>query len=74
MKNLFFTVAVAMSVICFSACGNNSGGSDNGTPSSTNVTNPPDNSSATNPSLADTAYSPDSTKVRKDTMNKALKR
>jgi hypothetical protein len=50
-------VSVAATALCFAARGNNSTSSKNTIDSSANVTNPPDNSSATNPSLADTAYS-----------------
>jgi len=58
MKKVFLMIAVATTTIVFASCGNNSAGSGTGTgDSSANVTKPPDNSSATNPSLADTAYS-----------------
>ncbi len=57
MKKIFLVLSIAAASLYFGACGNNSAGSKSATDSSANVTNPPDNSSATNPSVADTAYS-----------------
>ena len=74
MKKLNFIAAVAISAILITSCGNNNGGSattsdSTKTDSSATLIPPPDNNSATNPSLADTAFSKnDSTKdgMKKD--------
>lgn len=67
MKKVSFFLTVAITAIVFAACGNNKGtGTNNTDSSSANMTKPADNSSATNPSVADTAYSNDSTKMKKD--------
>jgi hypothetical protein len=73
MKKLHFIAALAVSTIIVTACDNNNAGSDtNKTDSSANVIPPPDNSSATNPSLADTNYSKnnDTSGLRKDSLKK----
>ncbi len=58
MKKLFLMTAIAGASFFFAACGNNSADANKITgDSSANVVKPSDNSSATNPSVADTAYS-----------------
>jgi hypothetical protein len=58
MKKLHLLLIVAIASITFAACGNNNTGSGaSTTDSSANVTKPATNSDATNPSVADTAYS-----------------
>ncbi len=50
---------LAAGVLWISSCGNDTGTHNNqetGSDSSSSVVTPPDNSSATNPSMADTAY------------------
>jgi hypothetical protein len=68
MKKLHLILAFAISASLVTACANNAGSDTNKTDSSANVTPPPDNSSATNPSLADTNYSKnqDSSGMKKD--------
>lgn len=70
MKKFNFISAVPLAVtVFFASCGNASDAKDNKkTDSSQSVLPPPaDNSQATNPSLADTAYSRmDTTTTRKD--------
>jgi PBP1b-binding outer membrane lipoprotein LpoB len=64
MKKLHLLAVLAVSAMLVTACGNSSTTDETRTDSSTNVIPPPDNSSATNPSMADTAYShSDSTKT-----------
>jgi predicted small secreted protein len=64
MKKFQVLAVLAISGMLITACANNSTTEGAGTDSSTNVIPPPDNSSATNPSMADTAYShSDSTKT-----------
>lgn len=58
MKKLPLLLIVAIASISFGACGNNNAGPGTSTTdSSANVTKPATNSDATNPSVADTAYS-----------------
>jgi hypothetical protein len=64
MKNVYFILAIA--AITFVSCGNNASSDKSKVDSSAAVTNPPDNSAATNPSLADTLYNKDSTRVKRD--------
>jgi len=64
MKKIYFVLAITAAV--FTSCGNNPDSTKAKTDSSAAVTNPPDNSAATNPSLADTLYNKDSTKMKKD--------
>jgi hypothetical protein len=68
MKKIFFSLAVAAAAIVFASCGNNNAGTgtSKNDSSSENMTKPASNSDATNPSVADTAYSNDSTKMKKD--------
>ena len=71
MKKLFIIASIATATFTFTACGGN--GTDTSgakTDSSSSVVHPPDNNSATNPSLADTAYSKDSTSMKKDSIIK----
>ena len=72
MKKLHFIAALAVSAVFVTACDNNAGSDTNKTDSSANVIPPPDNSSATNPSLADTNYSKnnDTSGLRKDSLKK----
>ena len=69
MKKLLILIAFAVTVLFFVACGDNpSGSGSKTTDSSASVTNPPTNSDATNPSMADTANAvKDSTKIKTDT-------
>jgi predicted small secreted protein len=64
MKKVYFILAIA--AVTFASCGNNASSGKSKVDSSASVTNPPDNSAATNPSLADTLYNKDSTRVKKD--------
>jgi PBP1b-binding outer membrane lipoprotein LpoB len=64
MKKIYFILSIA--ALVFASCGNNAGSNKSTADSSASVTNPPDNSAATNPSLADTLYNKDSTRVKKD--------
>ncbi|MEP6747878.1 MAG: hypothetical protein ABJB86_09130 [Bacteroidota bacterium] len=74
MKKLQFLATVAVTVIVLSSCGNNNAGSSSGTAdSSANVTKPPDNNDATNPSLADTAYSKNNADTLKNDSSKMKK-
>ena len=68
MKKLSIVAAIAIGSLFFAACGNNSGSGTGSTDTSaTNTIPPPDNNSATNPSMADTGYSHnDSTGMKKD--------
>jgi hypothetical protein len=69
-KNNFFFIAGIALIVCISACHDTDNKTDNNTRDSTSgvVIPPPDNSSATNPSLADTAYSKkDSLQTKRDT-------
>ncbi len=71
MKKLFFISTIAAATAGFAACGNHAAKMPaNNDSSSSNMTKIPDNSSATNPSLADTLYSNDSTSMRKDSIKK----
>lgn len=64
MKKIYVVLAIA--AVTFASCGNNANTDKAKTDSSANVTNPPDNSAATNPSLADTANAMDSSRTKKD--------
>jgi PBP1b-binding outer membrane lipoprotein LpoB len=71
MKKLHFIAALAISALFAIACGNNKAGTETTADSSATVIPPPDNSSATNPSLADTNYSKnnaDTLKAKKDSL------
>lgn len=73
MKKLYSMAMLAAGLLWITACGNNSGSGNQDTgsgnrDSSSNVVTPPDNSSATNPSMADTAY------PRKDSANGNMNR
>lgn len=72
MKKAILIPAIAATVISFAACGSNSASKApaNNDSSSSNMTKIPDNSAATNPSLADTLYSNDSTSIKKDSIKK----
>lgn len=62
MKKFYSTAMLALGVLWICSCGNDTGTHNNqetgsgNADSSSNVVTPPDNSSATNPSMADTAY------------------
>ena len=71
MKQLFFILSLVAGAVCFTGCGNNDSGTSTNkdsaaskTDSSATLIPPPDNSSATNPSMADTAF------LKKDTIKK----
>ena len=66
MKKIYLMLAVA--AFTFASCGNNAGSDKSKIDSSAAVVNPPDNSAATNPSLADTIYNKDSVKVKRDSI------
>ena len=67
MKNFHFFTALVVGALSVTACGNNTGSNAGSPDSSANLMPVPGNSSATNPSLADTAYSKgDSTKMKAD--------
>lgn len=70
MKKIFTVAAIAMGVLFMTACGNNNANTDTKADSSNVVIPPPDNSSATNPSLADTNFSKnqDSSRLKKDSI------
>ena len=72
MKKLLLIATVATSTLFFSACGNETAGDANKTDSTATVIPPPDNSAATNPSMADTNYSKnqDTSAVKKDSLKK----
>lgn len=72
MKKFNFVAAVPVAVsVFFASCGNTASGNTNKKDSSQSVLPPPaDNSQATNPSLADTAYSGYDTTTKKDSSNK----
>lgn len=70
MKKLLLAAVIAITFLSVSSCGNNksnaAGSASDSVNTPRNITNPPDNNSATNPSLADTAYSKDSTRKPAD--------
>jgi len=70
MKKIFSVVAVAVGLFLMTACGNNNANTDTKADSSNVVVPPPDNSSATNPSAADTNFSKnqDTSKIKKDSV------
>ncbi|HTL10417.1 MAG TPA: hypothetical protein VL307_19215 [Chitinophagaceae bacterium] len=75
MKKIHFFAAIAAGMLTLAACGdsNNSGdGSKSPDSTANNVVPPPDNSSATNPSLGDTNFSKnqDTSSMRRDSANK----
>ncbi|MEO5685241.1 MAG: hypothetical protein ABIQ88_21525 [Chitinophagaceae bacterium] len=59
MKKLFSIAVIALSACLFTACGDNAADGPDKTDSTATIIPPPDNSSATNPSMADTAFSKD---------------
>jgi PBP1b-binding outer membrane lipoprotein LpoB len=73
MKKFYLAATLASGIAFFSSCGNNEAGENKSTDSSATTIPAPDNSSATNPSMADTAFSKDHSdtlKVKKDSTNR----
>ncbi len=73
MKKFYFAAMLASGIVFISSCGNNEGGESNSTDSSATTIPAPGNSSATNPSMADTAFSKDysdTLNMKKDSANR----
>ena len=70
MKKIFSVAAVALGLFFVTACGNNNANTETKADSTNVVVPPPDNSSATNPSSADTNFSKnqDTSKIKKDSL------
>lgn len=73
MKNLYLAAMLASGILIFASCGNQEAGENKSADSSASIIPPPDNSSATNPSMADTAFSKDhidTLQVKKDSASR----
>ncbi|MEO6315689.1 MAG: hypothetical protein ABIU63_04165 [Chitinophagaceae bacterium] len=71
MKKILIVTAIAASTFFVTACGDNTGAEPSKSDSTATIIPPPDNSSATNPSLADTNFSRnhDTSAMKKDSLH-----